>query len=110
MAILRALGGRPTMGSPPMYTSPEVGCSSPAMSRSRVVFPQPEGPSRTRYSPSVVASSRSSTAADALPSNFLVRCRTSTIAMRECGLPAAHQSPFAPALVDRPDLVLGVDH
>src|SRR5215213_6529263 len=109
MAILRARGGSPTIGCPPMKTSPDVGCSRPAMSRRSVVLPQPDGPSRTRYSPSVVARSRSSTAALALPSNALVRWRTSTIAMRRGRLPAAHQASLAPALEDRPYLVLGVD-
>src|SRR5829696_7990378 len=108
MAIFRARGGRPTMGSPPIRTSPDVGCSRPAISRSSVVFPQPDGPRRTRYSPSVVARSRSSTAKPALPSNFLVRWRTSTIAIGALELPSAHQPPLPPALVDRLDLVLGV--
>ena len=50
------------------------------MSRSRVVLPHPDGPSSTRYSPSPVARSRSSTAGVALPTNCLVRCLTSTVA------------------------------
>src|SRR6266581_1706092 len=45
-----------------MSTSPPLGCSRPAMSRSRVVLPHPDGPSRTRYSPSSVTRSIPSTA------------------------------------------------
>src|SRR5215472_6287581 len=45
-----------------MRTSPWLGCSRPAMSRSKVVLPQPDGPSRTRYSPSPVSRSIPSTA------------------------------------------------
>src|SRR2546425_4039197 len=45
-----------------MYISPDVGCSSPAIMRSRVVFPEPEDPSRTRNSPSRIERSTPSTA------------------------------------------------
>src|SRR5207342_3601706 len=61
--MCRALGGRCVTTCPPMRTSPSVGCSRPAMSRSKVVLPQPDGPSRTRYSPSPVTRSMPSTAA-----------------------------------------------
>src|SRR5690349_9124060 len=45
-----------------MRMSPWLGCSRPAISRSRVVLPHPDGPSRTRYSPSPVSKSMPSTA------------------------------------------------
>ena len=51
---------------PSMSTSPSVGCSRPAMVRSSVVLPQPDGPSRTRYSPSRVARSMPSIALTAV--------------------------------------------
>ena len=38
-------------GLPSMRISPDSGCSSPAMARRVVVFPQPEGPSSVRCSP-----------------------------------------------------------
>ena len=38
-------------GLPPMRISPEVGRSSPAIARSVVVLPQPDGPSSVRCSP-----------------------------------------------------------
>ena len=45
----RGSGARTT--SSPMRTSPAVAGSRPAMMRSRVVLPQPEGPTRLRNSP-----------------------------------------------------------
>src|SRR2546423_9781765 len=45
-----------------MCISPDVGRSSPAIMRSRVVFPEPEEPSRTRNSPSRIDRSTPSTA------------------------------------------------
>src|SRR5437868_6294884 len=45
-----------------MRMSPWLGCSRPAISRSKVVLPHPDGPSRTRYSPSPVSRSIPSTA------------------------------------------------
>src|SRR3990172_7178144 len=54
MAIFLARGGRSFTTSPAISTSPEDGFSRPAIIRSKVVFPHPEGPSRTRNSPSLV--------------------------------------------------------
>ena len=79
MAIWRARGGRSVTTRPPMRTSPSLGGSSPAIMRSSVVLPQPEGPSKTRNSPSRDARSMPSTATT--PSNRLLSSRTSTVAM-----------------------------
>src|SRR5256885_7238292 len=63
MAIPRARGGTsPSTRRSPMWISPDVGRSSPAIMRSRVVFPEPEEPSRTRNSPSRIDRSTPSTA------------------------------------------------
>src|SRR2546427_5204380 len=63
MAIPRARGGTsPSTRWSPMCISPDVGRSSPAIMRSRVVFPEPEEPSRTRNSPSRIDRSTPSTA------------------------------------------------
>src|SRR3989449_7085307 len=63
MAIPRALGGTsPSTRSPPMWISPDVGRSSPAIIRSSGVLPEPEEPSRTRNSPSRIERSTPSTA------------------------------------------------
>src|SRR4029078_1461680 len=46
----------------PMTIVPDVGTSSPAMRRSTVLFPPPDGPTRARSSPSAMSSDRSRTA------------------------------------------------
>src|SRR5215212_1906276 len=58
----RSLGVRSFTTSPPIETVPSVISSSPATMRSAVVLPQPEGPTRTRNSPSRASSVRSMTA------------------------------------------------
>src|SRR5919106_3806713 len=74
----RARGGSPFTTFPPIRTSPSVGSSSPAMTRSKVVFPHPDGPSRTRYSPAWVAISTPSTALTSPVSKCFFSPRTST--------------------------------
>src|ERR1700740_34142 len=46
MAISRRRAGHPVTSFPPIRTLPEVGSSNPAIILKRVVFPQPDGPSR----------------------------------------------------------------
>src|SRR3954471_19213373 len=106
MAILRARGGIPRTERPPIRMSPSVGCSSPAIIRSRVVLPQPDGPRRTRYSPSPQVRLMPSTAAVPPPNDFFI-ARTSTSAIPAL-LVAADQPLAAPACVDRLDLLLRV--
>ena len=50
------------MSSPPMKTRPSFGRTKPAIMRSVVVLPQPEGPRREKNSPSSTRSETSSTA------------------------------------------------
>ena len=45
-------GGTPATDSPPNRTVPAVGASKPAISRSVVVFPHPDGPTSVKNSPS----------------------------------------------------------
>src|SRR5512139_118307 len=71
MAMFRSRGGRFVTTRPSMTMSPEEGISIPAIIRRRVVFPQPDGPSRTRNSPSVVESSTWSTARTS-PNSFVI--------------------------------------
>src|SRR5215210_6712434 len=59
---LRLLGATPTAERPSMSISPAVGSSKPAIIRSVVVLPQPDGPSRARNSPGCTSRSMSSTA------------------------------------------------
>ena len=47
----RAAGGRRVTSRPAMWMVPDVGWSRPAMSRSVVDLPQPDGPSRTTNEP-----------------------------------------------------------
>src|SRR2546430_13177611 len=89
MAIPRARGGTsPSTRRSPMWISPDVGRSSPAIMRSRVVFPEPEEPSRTRNSPSRIDRSTPSTAWRS--PKYLRRLRISmpaTVAALTPGLP-----------------------
>src|SRR5919107_1684145 len=111
MAILRARGGRSLTTCPPIRTSPSLGRSSPAMVRSRVVLPHPEGPRRTRYSPSSVARSTPSTAWTRPLSNCLTSPRSSTTTVTTGRRSrAADQAALAPLLEDRLDLGLGLGH
>ena len=65
MLTLRANGARLVTSLPSRYTFPEVGASKPAIIRSTVVFPEPDGPSIEKNSPSRISRSRSSTAVTA---------------------------------------------
>src|SRR5262249_31893461 len=56
---------------PPIDTVPVVAASSPAMIRSSVDFPEPDGPTRTSISPSATSSAMSSSALTP-PSNSLL--------------------------------------
>ena len=47
----RLYGGTPLTSRPPIRSSPSSGCSKPAIMRSEVVLPQPDGPSSDRNSP-----------------------------------------------------------
>src|SRR3954451_2508246 len=81
MPMLRARGGTCTprsgtaTSSPPIEMVPPVGCASPAMHRSVVVLPQPEGPSSTTISPAAMRKLTSSTAGRPTR-NCLRRCET----------------------------------
>src|SRR4029077_635086 len=67
---------------PPIRISPAVGVSRPAIIRKSVVFPEPEGPRKTRNSPSRVSRSTSLTAPSSPSLNTLVSFRVSTTAIR----------------------------
>src|SRR5881628_1053488 len=81
MPILRSRGGTCTpcsgaaTSSPPIEIDPPVGCSRPAMQRSVVVLPQPDGPSSTTISPAAMRKLTSSTAGRPT-ANCLRRCET----------------------------------
>ena len=58
----RRFGGTPAMSFPSISRRPVVGSSKPAIMRSSVVLPQPEGPSKAKNSPSRMSTDTSSTA------------------------------------------------
>ncbi|MNW04423.1 hypothetical protein D3C71_2005110 [compost metagenome] len=59
MAISRSFGASSLTRFPAMRISPDVTLSSPAIIRSRVDLPQPEGPTSTTNSPSPIFRSTS---------------------------------------------------
>src|SRR6266446_270626 len=71
MAMSRLRGARSVTSRPPMRISPEVASSRPPTIRSTVVFPDPDGPTSTRNSPSDTSRSSEETAT-APPGNALV--------------------------------------
>jgi hypothetical protein len=58
----RSFGERSLTTSPPISSSPSVMSSRPAIIRSAVDFPQPEGPTRIMNSPSLMSRFMSRTA------------------------------------------------
>src|SRR3954470_16532576 len=62
MPTSRLFGGRRPTSRPLISTCPAVGSTKPAMIRSVVVLPQPEGPSSVRNSPSCTARSSAASA------------------------------------------------
>ena len=80
--MLRFSGGSEEPGeemtSPSIVIVPLVGWSSPAIMRSVVVLPQPEGPRSETNSPAAIARLRSSTAAT-LPKRQPTPVRTSLL-------------------------------
>ena len=55
MAISRSFGATSLTTFSPIKISPSVMSSSPATIRSKVVLPQPDGPTRTTNSPSLIS-------------------------------------------------------
>src|SRR6267143_3547261 len=82
MAMRRSRGLRSLTTCPPIRISPDVGVSRPAIIRKRVVFPEPEGPRKTRNSPSRVSRFTLLTAPSCPSLNTFVRSRVSTTAIR----------------------------
>ena len=82
------VGLKSVTSRPPSSTRPDVGVSKPAIIRSTVVLPEPEGPSIEKNSPSRISSSMSSTATTGgVPGNSL-RSRDNTTADSAAGVVA----------------------
>ena len=62
MAMPRSAAATLFIGLPPMLSSPELTDSRPAIIRSNVDLPQPEGPTKTTSSRSLIVSETSRTA------------------------------------------------
>src|SRR5262245_63963952 len=82
MAMSRSLGGTRFMSLPPMEMVPDEISSRPAIIRSVVDFPQPDGPTRTMNSRSLIWRLKSSTALKP-PSYTLWTWSSSTLAMAQ---------------------------
>ena len=71
----RCDGGRPVMSRPPCRMRPPVAGSSPAIARSSVVLPQPDGPRKETNSPAATAR-LTPPSASKLPKRFDTRSTT----------------------------------
>src|SRR5258708_15278462 len=92
MAMSRSLGGNWFTTRPPIAISPPVMCSSPAIMRSNVDLPQPDGPTSTTNSSSPMSISMPWITSTS-PKDFLTP-RIST--------PAIHATSHARSLAGRP--------
>jgi hypothetical protein len=93
MAIFRVAGRELVDHLPPIRMSPEVWVSSPAIILSSVVLPHPDGPRRTRNSPSRIARSTPSTAV--CPVNSLRSALVSTVAIGQSRTAELDELPLA---------------
>src|SRR5690349_17739568 len=88
MAILRSFARMFVTSRSPKIISPLVTGSRPASIRNVVVLPHPDGPTRTRNSPSATSNDVSSTAT--FWSNRLVKCRAVIALMVPCSKQLRH--------------------
>src|SRR5215210_5997913 len=72
----RSFGARSLTTLPPILSSPSVMSSSPAIIRSAVDLPQPDGPTRIMNSPSAISRFRSLTASKPSANFFEIPSRT----------------------------------
>jgi hypothetical protein len=96
VVVGRFSGGTPSRRSPSRRISPLVGCSCPPIIRRVVVFPQPEGPRRTTYSPCSMVRSMSSTATTLPPKTFVTFRSSRPDPLGGGEGPAAGPSPCRP--------------
>src|SRR6516164_8601323 len=78
----RSRGETPLTTSPPMAMAPAVGSSSPATIRRAVVFPQPDGPTRTMNSPSLMVQVSASTAVVPFGKTFVTSWKETSATIR----------------------------
>src|SRR5690349_15376746 len=97
MPTLRLFGGLFVMSAPSTTIVPDVGCSKPAIIRSVVVLPQPDGPRNETNSPFSALRLKSSTATD-WPKRFWTPSRTRKLIG---GSPSARWTSMAAGDLDR---------
>src|SRR5690606_31381894 len=93
----RRLGGKDVTSRPPISTRPSSAVSSPAMTRSSVVFPHPDGPRSTTHSPSLTSSdtpSRARTRPNVFPT-FSTRMAAMVLTSRPPAGLARRDAPHA---------------
>src|SRR5215472_6582837 len=94
MAMSLSLGGTSVTSRSPISTRPLSIGSSPASSRRAVVLPEPDGPTRTMNSPSLMSKSRASTAGGASLPNTRVAETNFTLATGDLhSLDGSHRQP-----------------
>src|SRR5215211_4886650 len=93
----------PVTGLPLMAISPSVGTSRPPTILIRVVFPQPEGPTKTTNSPIPMSRDSGLTTGIALPSGAVKSLVTSVIAMKGLVTASSSMQVAEPAPVKEPD-------
>src|SRR4029077_3457710 len=86
MAMSRDRGARSVTSTSPMEIRPAVTSSSPAIMRSRVDLPQPDGPTRTRNPPLPIVSDTPSTATPPPEKTLLTLSRTISATKRSWSL------------------------
>src|SRR4029079_11012925 len=102
----RWAGCSAVMSTSPIEIVPSVISSSPAIIRSSVDLPQPDGPTRTMNSPSAIERLTSSTATTP-PANDLVTCSSSIPAIVRRLIPGLHRAHDVDLRLERH--IAGVD-
>src|SRR4249919_3855873 len=104
MAMSRSFGALSLTTSSPILSSPEEMSSSPAIIRSGVDLPQPEGPTRIMNSPSAMSRSISLTASKPSAKTLLTRSRTiSDIGVAPLSLDGAGGEPGDDSALEEED-------
>src|SRR5688500_14847012 len=103
MATSRSRGARSVTSRSPIQTRPSVASSRPAIRRSSVDLPQPDGPTRTRNSPSSIRRETSSTATTSPPKAFVTSSRTISANADEL-LPADEDGSNLEPVVENDDI------
>src|SRR3954452_13950765 len=105
----RSLGGRCVTSRSPMRIEPSVTASSPARARRDVDFPQPEGPTRTRNSPSAMSRSSALTEGLSAPGYCTVACSYVMAAMRVLSADLVRPAPQCVETHRNPQVVAPAD-